>query len=160
MNGMNRRRDVKEIRQFDLNGNLVATYESVKRAAVTVGLTMSSIRNIIYGFSKTSAGYHWEAVYYQPSKNKQVRKKEYPSRLTDREEREIKEFIEQVNGGTRMRHCIGIDDRDKLCDNRFLSNGAFERKCPKCRERQYGILPRKLILSNNYTHFLQQRIVL
>ena len=149
------RRNIKEIHQLDIDGNLVATYESLKLAAITVGLTISSIRNIILGYSKTAAGYQWKAVYYQPGENKPVRKNGHPSRLRDEQEQEIKEFMEKVNGGTRMRRCIGIDDMDKLCSNTFLSNGAFERKCPKCRERQDGFLPRKLILSNNYRHYLQ-----
>lgn len=157
---MNTRRNIKEIRQLDLNGNLVAVYDSVKKAAATTGVSKSYITNVFYGFNKAAAGYQWEAVYCQPTESKQVIKKENPSKLSEEREREIEEYLEKVNGGTRIRHCVGINDMGKWCNTKFLSKGKHERKCPKCREKQDDILPHKLFTSDNYTYFLQQNALL
>jgi len=51
----------KHILQFDLNGNFVKKYNSVKEAAKSVGLkSVNSINNVMRGLSKQSAGLWWE----------------------------------------------------------------------------------------------------
>lgn len=51
----------KHILRFDLDGNFVKKYNSVKEAANSVGLkSVNSINNVIRGLSKQSAGFRWE----------------------------------------------------------------------------------------------------
>ena len=48
------------IRQLDLNGNLIATYPSIKEAHRQTNIEYSSIAYCVRGVYKTSGGYHWE----------------------------------------------------------------------------------------------------
>lgn len=48
------------IRQLDLNGNLIATYPSIKEAHRQTNIEYSSIAYCVRGVYKTSGGYRWE----------------------------------------------------------------------------------------------------
>lgn len=157
---VNKRRNIKEIRQLDSNGNLVAVYDSVKKAAAITGISKSYITNVFYGFNKAAAGYRWEAVYYQPGKTKQVVKKENPSRLSEEMERETEEYLEKVNGGTKIRRCVGINNVGEWCNATFLSEGKHERKCPRCQGKQEVMPQHKLFAPVNRTYLLQHNALL
>lgn len=51
----------KAVIQADLDGNFVARHESIKEASLSVGLkSPNSIRNVLTGKTKQSAGYVWK----------------------------------------------------------------------------------------------------
>ena len=50
----------KEIIQYSLNGDKIATYESISKAAKICGLKISAISNCLNGRSKMSGGYVWK----------------------------------------------------------------------------------------------------
>ena len=51
--------NLKKVSQYDKEGNLIRTYNSVKLAAISMGRTPSSIFNCLAGRTKYSAGYIW-----------------------------------------------------------------------------------------------------
>lgn len=55
----------RPIIQKDLDGNIVAEYESVEQAKIKTGIT--SIQAVLHGMQKTSRGYTFEYKY--PEKN-------------------------------------------------------------------------------------------
>lgn len=154
------KRNIREIRQLSLDGHLITVYENVKGAAAAVGVAKSSIRNIFYGYNKTAAGYKWEAVYCQPTETKRVIKSEDPSKVTEKEERVIVEFLEEINSNTTERRCIGIDSDGNFCNKEFLSTGRHERKCRKCRKTHEGTPPHRTFISKEYAYLLQHEELL
>ena len=48
--------------QCDLDGNIIATYQTVSDAARTMGVDRASIGSALRGKSKTSAGYVWHYI--------------------------------------------------------------------------------------------------
>ena len=48
------------IKQFDLDGNLIATYPSIKEAHRQTNIEYSAIAYCVRGVYKTSGGYYWE----------------------------------------------------------------------------------------------------
>lgn len=46
--------------KFDINGNYIQTYGSIKDAAKSIGNTPGSIRNVLKNKTKTSGGYVWK----------------------------------------------------------------------------------------------------
>lgn len=54
------RHQMKPIDQFDLEGNLLATYESINSAARALGTTKQNIRSCLIGKSRHSCGYKWQ----------------------------------------------------------------------------------------------------
>lgn len=49
----------RNVEQYDLDGNLLKVWESVKEAAEATGINKSSIRTCIYGSTRTAGGYVW-----------------------------------------------------------------------------------------------------
>ena len=52
----------KKVIQINQDGEYVATYESIARAAQTVGIDPKGIRDVLRGTQKTAGGYYWK--YY------------------------------------------------------------------------------------------------
>lgn len=50
----------RRIGQYDLNGNFIAKYESIKDASEKYGVSQTAICNCCHNKSKTSAGYIWK----------------------------------------------------------------------------------------------------
>lgn len=50
----------RRIGQYDLNGNFIAKYESIKDAAEKYGVSQTAICNCCHNKSKTSVGYIWK----------------------------------------------------------------------------------------------------
>lgn len=55
-----RKKLYKPINQYDLNGNLIATYSSAKEAAITTNSNYVSICQCCTGRNKTANGYIWK----------------------------------------------------------------------------------------------------
>ena len=49
-----------EIRQYDVNGKHINSFENVRIAAETTGLSVGGISKVIYGERKTAGGYVWK----------------------------------------------------------------------------------------------------
>ena len=56
------------VKQFDLEGNYVQSFQSVKRAAENIGVSESSLIGALKGRQKTSGGYKWK--YARPDKKR------------------------------------------------------------------------------------------
>ena len=54
------RNQMKPIDQFDMEGKLLATYESINSAARALGTTKQNIRSCLIGRSRHSCGYKWQ----------------------------------------------------------------------------------------------------
>ena len=54
------RHQMKPIDQLDVEGNLLATYESINSAARALGTTKQNIRSCLIGKSRHSCGYKWQ----------------------------------------------------------------------------------------------------
>ena len=54
------RHQMKPIDQLDMDGNLLATYESINSAARALGTTKQNIRSCLIGKSRHSCGYKWQ----------------------------------------------------------------------------------------------------
>lgn len=54
------RHQMKPIDQLDMDGNLLATYESINSAARALGTTKQNIRSCLIGRSRHSCGYKWQ----------------------------------------------------------------------------------------------------
>lgn len=54
----------RRIAQYDLNGNYIGKYESLKEAAEKYGVSQSAIYSCCNNKSKTSAGYKWKYIPY------------------------------------------------------------------------------------------------
>lgn len=54
------RNQMKPIDQLDMDGNLLATYESINSAARAIGTTKQNIRSCLIGKSRHSCGYKWQ----------------------------------------------------------------------------------------------------
>ena len=53
----------KKVGQFDLDGNLIRTFQSIKSANMTIGATsLSGISGCIHGRYKTSGGFKWKKL--------------------------------------------------------------------------------------------------
>jgi hypothetical protein len=50
----------KEINQYDLYGNFITTYKSVKEASLKCGINEKSIQNCARGESKSAGGFNWK----------------------------------------------------------------------------------------------------
>ena len=54
------RHQMKPIDQLDMDGNLLATYESINSAARALGTTKQNIRSCLIGKSRHSCGFKWQ----------------------------------------------------------------------------------------------------
>lgn len=54
------RKHTNGVNQYDLNGNFIKSYASIKEAAAETGFSKSSIQGCCSGQSQTSHGYKWE----------------------------------------------------------------------------------------------------
>lgn len=52
----------KLVEQYDYDGNFIAVYESVRKAAQTLGVNYQSIAGACSGIEKTAYGYLWKYV--------------------------------------------------------------------------------------------------
>lgn len=52
----------KLVEQYDYDGNFIAVYESVRKAAKTLGVNYQSIAGVCSGIEKTAYGYFWKYV--------------------------------------------------------------------------------------------------
>lgn len=50
------------IGQYDINGNLIATFKTIKEASQTLGVSETGIGNVLHNRAKTSGGYVWKFV--------------------------------------------------------------------------------------------------
>lgn len=48
------------IKQFNLNGTLVTSFDCVRRAAIELGISETAISNALHGRCKTSGGFIWQ----------------------------------------------------------------------------------------------------
>ena len=61
-NGIQLRGNIKQINQFDLEGNFIATYSSAQEAETITKIDRKLISGVIRGIAKSSGGYQWR--YY------------------------------------------------------------------------------------------------
>ncbi len=91
-------------------------YESIAQAAMTMGITASSLNNALSGRYKTSAGYHWE--YAQPDVTN------YPPRVVTAEVTKPK----PKKAKRRMLHhgpAMTIEDVQKEAARRTRETGRY-----------------------------------
>src|SRR5690606_762893 len=53
-------RNGRKLTQFDMNGQVIAHYYSIKSAAVAAGVSSSSIYQALLGRYKSTKGYYWK----------------------------------------------------------------------------------------------------
>ena len=49
----------KKVCQYDVSGNLLNVYESIKAASMGIGLSENAVGNAVRGYAKTAGGYVW-----------------------------------------------------------------------------------------------------
>lgn len=49
----------KAVLQYDLGGNYITSYSSIKEASISVGLSGNAVGNCVRGYAKTAGGYIW-----------------------------------------------------------------------------------------------------
>jgi len=49
----------KAVLQYDLGGNYITSYSSIKEASISVGLSENAVGNCVRGYAKTAGGYIW-----------------------------------------------------------------------------------------------------
>lgn len=63
------KKSIKPVAQYDLSGNYITTYESVKKAEQITGVARCSISNVLCGRRHKAGGYVWKYQRLEDAKN-------------------------------------------------------------------------------------------
>lgn len=120
----------KIVEKYDLNGNFIESYNSLREAAESIGQSFKNISSCCRGKSKTAYGYVWKYAgkSYKPefkkNENKENRKKVYQYDLDGN-------FLREYNSMCEAENLTGIRHISCVCLGKLNFSGGYQWRYEK-----------------------------